>query len=126
MISNQEMSPEAASRLIFGVHLLIVAAIPALFILSPTATRFVRSTSLRFLAAIVFTWVLLNCWRSYAEAPMAMAAAVDADGTYHDGVGGNAAVFVFGWVEPLLFGLPFVVIKLMLDLTRNPKSSRHD
>jgi hypothetical protein len=117
------MDDPVSLSLIDAGHLLIITLFPALFVFSPTLSRFVRSDAARFLMSIIVTWgFLVVFWRPSVELPIALARARAAGDTMYDGVGGNVAVLLFGWLEPLLFGCPFLIAKMIINRRKNPNN----
>ena len=96
-------------------HFVIVAGIPLCFLFFPSVQRRIPSAWLRFLTAIIFVWLVLQPWRLFVEMPIARANARAAGDLDYDGVGGNAAILLAGWIEPLIFGLVPFIIKVMWD-----------
>jgi len=64
-------------------------------------------------------WPLMLAHRIAIEVPYNMART---DDPMYDGVGGNAAILLMGWLIALIFQLPHVVIRLIADLIAKKKS----
>jgi len=39
---------------------------------------------------------------------------IAAGNVMNDGIAINAAILIFGWMEPLIFGAPFLIVKLLI------------
>lgn len=104
--------------------LFIYAGVPFWFILSPvlsTKYSFIRSRSIGkgILLSTIAMWPLMLVHRISIEVPYNMART---DDPMYDGVGGNAAILVMGWLVALIFQLPHIALRVIVDLITKKKS----
>ena len=97
--------------------LFIYAGVPFWFILAPVfSKRFsfipVRSIGSGILLSTLAMWPLMLVHRIAIEVPYNMART---DDPAYDGVGGNAAILLMGWLSALIFQLPHVAIRLVAE-----------
>ena len=103
--------------------LTVYVGIPFWFILAPVFSgRFsfipARKIGTGILLSTLIMWPLMLGHRISIEVPYNMART---DDPMYDGVGGNAAILMTGWLLALIFQLPHVVLRLIVDLVAKKK-----
>ena len=104
----------------------ILLGIPAITVLPPLAIRswprLIQSTARGILLATAIGWPILIFYRIFVEVPLNMDLAQSRGDMMYDGVGGNAATIMFGWLFALLFSLPHAVLRLTIQRIRRKGS----
>jgi hypothetical protein len=90
--------------------ILLVPAVCLFWRLTTRATQFSRA---RFVASIGCGWVLLVLHREFIEWPIMLARHHNDDDMIYDGLGGNAAVLVFGWLPMLIVTVLYWLVSLV-------------
>ena len=98
--------------------LVVHAAIPFWFIVvsglrleSRLVTR--RTISRGILLSTLIMWPLMVLHRVSVEVPYIMARTTD---PMYDGVGGNAATLLMGWLLALILEIPHIILRLLIEL----------
>lgn len=109
--------------------LIIYAGIPSWFILAPVFSKRCSFISTRtvgkgVLLSTLIMWPLMLGHRIAIEVPYNMART---DDPMYDGVGGNAAILMFGWLMALIFQVPHVVLRLLIGfLAKRQRKGEQD
>ena len=98
--------------------LIIYVGIPFWFILAPILSKrysFIpaRKVAKGILLSTLIMWPLMLGHRISIEVPYNMART---DDPMYDGVGGNAAILMVGWLVALILQMPHVALRLIIDL----------
>ncbi len=93
--------------------------VPGLFIFPPFKTRALHSLALRAFLAVLLSWFLTIAFRMHFSLPALRAMARLRNDNDYDGIGGNAAVFVGGWILPLIITVIMVIVEQSRLVGRN-------
>jgi hypothetical protein len=101
----------------------VYVAVPFWFIVgrriwSSSSSVTPRSVGRGILLSTLIMWPLMILHRTSIEVPYIMARTID---PMYDGVGGNAAILVMGWCMALVFQLPHITLRLLLDAFRRKR-----
>jgi|GEM_PF-1327902 len=88
-----------------------LVVVPGLLIFAPVKTLALRSLTLRALLAVMLSWFLIVEFRMFFSLPALREMARLRNDHDYDGVGGNAAVLVGGWILPSIITIIMVVVK---------------
>ncbi len=112
--------------IIYGTALIVYAGIPFWFVFAPVFSKNVsfipaRKISNGILLSTFIMWPLMVVHRIGIELPYNLARTDDPG---YDGVGGNVAILMMGWLLAILCQVPHIVLRLLVDLII--KSKRRD
>ena len=71
-----------------------------------------RSIGRGMLLSTLLMWLLMLLHRTSVEVPYIMERTTD---PMYDGVGGNAAILLMGWFIALVFELPHIALRLLVE-----------
>jgi hypothetical protein len=101
--------------------------VPGWFIFTSIKTRALNSLALRAFLAVMVTWFLAITFRGHFSLPALRATARLRNDPDYDGIGGNAAVLLGGWIFPLFVTVIMAVVqqrRLVAQRSQNASSSR--
>ncbi len=95
----------------------IYIGIPFWFIVAPVLSKkykFIPNRKLGqgILTCTLIMWPIMLMHRTNIEVPYNMARTED---PMYDGVGGNAVLLIFGWLMALIFQVPHILLRLLID-----------
>lgn len=122
------MTIEEQQFLVTAGYWAILLGIPAITVLLPLAMpswpKLIRSTTRGVILATAIGWLLLIFYRIFVEVPLNMDIAQGRGDMMYDGVGGNAATVVLGWLFALLCSLPHAILRLAIQQIRKRKKTK--
>ena len=84
--------------------------VPGLFIFYPFKTRALHSPAIRTLLAVLISWFLILVFRMHFSLPALREMARLRNDDF-DGIGGNAALLVGGWILPAIITIIMVAVQ---------------
>ena len=123
------MDPHTAKKAIDIGYFVIIFGIPSILIGIPTLLRRrkggKRTIGAGILISVPVVWSVLVIYRESIELPVNYELArLNGNETY-DGVGGNAALCLMGWLVALIGCLPAALARMWFDERRTPSFGTH-
>jgi hypothetical protein len=103
------------------LHLLMPLSFAIIMWRAPSNGQSHRPVGRRLLHCVLLGWYIQVAIRSSIVAPALLTLAIRGH-SIHDGVGGNVATLMFGWLSSLILVFPFAVVTMVLNWLRSRKN----
>lgn len=95
--------------------------LPAIFVFAPAGPSSKRNWGARIVLSVLTSWYAVIQFRMSFNLPALRELAYRRDDYMYDGVGMNAALFIMGWIPPLVVTVIMVIVYLVLTWAAKTK-----